>query len=148
MLNIYTYLDTIRKCYQTISFFSCKKGLNFLNQSISFKRSQAEDKYCTIGMRISQSSLQMFMIRNIQSCQDYPRSSGITLSAKQSDISTAKSIITDRKITGINPSQSKCHIPMCVLCLAHTRGSAAARGLFNLQGHRERIYFLSCAKIG
>ena len=75
-------------------------------------------------MRIGQSSLQMFMIRNIQSFQDYPRSSGITLSTKQSDISTAKSIITDRKITGINPPQSKCHIAMCVLCLAHTRGSA------------------------
>ena len=97
-------------------------------------------------MRIGQSSLQMFMIRNIQSFQDYPRSSGITLSTKQSDISTAKSIITDRKITGINPSQSKCHIAMCVLCLGHTRGSAAARGLFNLQGLWERIYFLSCAK--
>ena len=86
------------------------------------------------------------MIRNIQSFQDYPRSSGITLSAKQSDIPTAKSIITDRKITGINPSQSKCHIAMCVLGLAHTRGTAAAIGLFNPQGHREVIYFLIYAK--
>ena len=128
-----------------ISFFFCgKKELDFLSQSISFKRSQVEDKYCTIGMRISQSALQMFMIRRIQSFQYYPRSSGITLSTKQSDISTAKSIITDRKITGINPPQHKCHIAMCVLCLAHTSSSAGQESCINLQ--EEGIYFLSCGK--